>query len=158
MRAPIVLLLLAFAGLATPGRAQAPDFPAPDPVAEISAAIESGLAEERRLYWLKCSGARQSLRRSRVHALAGVGLFLANAPLEYAISHLRYRGQKEPAALNAAAFVLMGASLWNLAWARVHDARYEHGRFCCRLWQEYAGTERSGNEPPETLRAAPVHH
>lgn len=134
----VFVVLFALAGLlAAPAPAQAPAFPT-NPLSDAAAAIDSGLAEERRLYWLKCSGSRESLRLSRVHALVGVGLFLANAPLEYSISHLRHRDQAEPAALNAAAFVLMGASLWNLAWARVHDARYQQSRACCRMWQEYA--------------------
>src|SRR5687768_8594074 len=63
---------------------------------EIGRAADADLAEERRLYWRKCSLALKARRDSRSHALRGVGLFLATVPLEYSISRYRHIRKAEP--------------------------------------------------------------
>jgi hypothetical protein len=105
---------------------------------DIGRRVDDGLAEERRLYWLKCSLALKARRDSRGYALRGLGLFLATVPLEYTISRHRHIRHAEPVALNAAAFVLMGATLFQLSRSYRHWEEYERDRNCCRIWQEYA--------------------
>lgn len=105
---------------------------------EITRQADIDFAEERALYWRKCALALQSRRESRHHALRGVALFLATVPLEYAISHHRHIRKTEPVTLNATAFVLLGATLFQLSRSYRRWEHYERDRGCCRLWQEYA--------------------
>ena len=113
-------------------------FPAADPVGEIAALVDSGLVQEKKLYWLKCSQALKSKQESRRHALEGVALFLATVPLEYSISRIHHLEKTEaPTPLNGAAFVLMCGSLWHLAVSFHHFQDYQRDRACCRYWQEY---------------------
>jgi hypothetical protein len=127
---------------------------------EITRQADADFAEERALYWRKCALALQSRRDSRSHALRGVGLFLATVPLEYAISRHRHTRQAEPVALNATAFVLMGATLFHLSRSYRRWEHYERDRGCCRLWQEYAKpptAKVAAADPPCVGPSRPFH-
>lgn len=105
---------------------------------EIVHQLDFDFAEERLLYWRKCALALKSRSDSRTHALRGVALFLATVPVEYTISRHRHMRHAEPVTLNAAAFVLIGATLFQLSRSNRRWEQYERDRGCCRLWQEYA--------------------
>jgi hypothetical protein len=134
---PATLLLSALASIASPSPAQ----DHPDPVEAIPALVEDGLKEEQRLYFLKCQNAYAHQERHRRDALIGLAFFLADVPLEYASSRITHLEKRHPPSLNAAAFLMMGLSLFHLARSNRHYAAYEADRNACRCWQEYAGNE-----------------
>jgi hypothetical protein len=127
----VFLPVLLLAGLA---RAQDPD----PFLRDLDALVESGLAEERRLYFLKCQSALESRDRHRRDALIGMAFFLADIPLEFASSRIVHEEKRHPAGLNAVAFVLMGVSLYHLARSNRHFEDYARDRAACRCWQDYA--------------------
>lgn len=108
-----------------------------DPSADIRPLVDSSLAQEKKLYWLKCQQALQGRRDYRRHALQGLALFLANVPLEYAASTYRHVRKAEPVELNLATFVLMSASLLHFSLSYRANEEYERGRTCCRFWQGF---------------------
>ena len=100
--------------------------------------MDSSLADDRRMYWLKCTQATAGRRRSRAQALQGLALFLANVPVEYSISRYRHARQAEPAGLNALGFALFTASLWKFTLSNRAWQDYQRDRTSCRYWQEFA--------------------
>lgn len=132
-----LVLGLSLVCLIRPAPAQAADLFLRD----LDAMVENGLAEERRLYFLKCQSAMVSRERHVRDALIGMAFFLADVPLEYASSRIIHTERRQPASLNAAAFVLMGISLYHLSRSNRHFQDYARDRGACRCWQDYAKLE-----------------